>query len=221
MGLFDAFSTQPAQNAANAITQGYQSGLAQLGPQYAAGRQALQTNYGAGIAPFTGMIGTSQPGINAYGSALGISGSPADQQRAISNFQSSPGYQFGLNQMIDQIRRSSAASGFGGNADQSGNLSDAILKQANNYANTNFQQYLQNLSPYFSREAAGASGAGTLYGGLGSALNQSYMGQGQAGYGAAVGAGNAQANQALAGQTTSANLINALLQGGKLLGSFV
>lgn len=83
-----------------------------------------------------------------------------------------------------------------------------------------------------------ASGLGNLYTGLGGGLNANFMNlggaanqnytslagqlansfgtQGQAAYGTQVGQGNADANAALAANNASANIWNAVMQGGKL-----
>jgi hypothetical protein len=274
IGLFDYFSGQDAQNAADAQKAGIQQGYANLTPFFSQGRDALTgalgtgtgalntalgnaTNaYGSGLTGATGALGQSlanstapfqtnlqqaQAGQAQYGNALGLGGAAGNAQ-ALSGFQNNPGYQFQMDQMMQNLLRNQQATGQA----NSGATNVDTLQQASGLANQGWQSYLQNLQPYIGASnaaAQGIAGANQNYGnqvaganlgtasglagtnvnvgqllaalnqGTGSQLNQSLQGQGNAAYGAATGIGNAQANADLAQYTASGNLWNTLLGG--------
>jgi hypothetical protein len=72
MGLFDSFSNQDAQDAANAQKAGIQSGLTQATGQINQGNQALTTNYTQALQPFLQNYGTANAGVNQLTNLLGI-----------------------------------------------------------------------------------------------------------------------------------------------------
>jgi hypothetical protein len=73
--------------------------------------------------------------------ALGL-GSPADQAAARARFQASPGYQYAVDQALDQVNRGAAASGgIGG-----GNQLTALQDRAANLANQGWNSWIANLA---------------------------------------------------------------------------
>src|SRR5579859_2047828 len=108
MGLFDAFSTQPAQDAAAAQIAGITQGAGVAMPNLQAAIQQLQQTYGGqavpalqrtaqqALSPFQSLLSTGQAGVDQLKSLLGFgpSGTAGIQQ----TLQNLPGYQFQLQQ---------------------------------------------------------------------------------------------------------------------------
>jgi hypothetical protein len=203
MGLFDIFNTNDQTAAANAQIQGVNTGLGQLNQNYDAGRNALTTNYAAGLQPFRANFTNAQKGTNALGNALGLNGAQGNAD-ALAAFKNNPGYQFQLQQGDNAILAAQAAGGGGGL--ESGNTLKALSDYNQGLAGTSWNNYVSQLQPYQGAATAAAGGIGTLYGGLGTALGANYTNQGNAAYGANTSIGNANANADLAGLTASGNL---------------
>jgi hypothetical protein len=210
MGLFDFFSAQPAENAAQAQIAGINAGYGQLSNLYGQGAQALQSNYQQGLAPAQQNQATANQGTQQLLALLGLGpGGSAGQQQTLEN---TPGYQFQLQQGAQNVLRNQAATGQLG----SGATDIALQNQGQGLANQTYNQAVSNLQPFlgYGTQAAGQQLQG--YGGLGSALGGLYTGQGNAAYGAQTGIGNANANAALAPYQASGNLWNLV---GNLAGS--
>jgi hypothetical protein len=204
MGLFDLFSSDDAQKAAQAQTAGIQQGYSQLSDLYGQGRGALTTNYTAGLQPFLTNFSNANQGTTALGNALGLNGQSGNQA-AIQAFQNNPGYQFQLQQGDNAINAAAAANG----TLNSGNQLKALSDYNQGLAGTSWQNYVSNLQPYLNAAQGAAYGIGNLYSGLGSTLGNSFQGQGNAAYGANTSIGNANANAELANYNASGNLMNA------------
>lgn len=211
------FSNDDAQDAANDKISGLNKGYSQASDLYGQGRNALTTNYAAGIAPYQTLFNEGQGGINAYGDATGANGA-AGYARATNNFQTNPGYQFQLDQGLKAIDRGAASRGMV----TSGNTLQAEQNYGTGLANQSYQQYVQNLQPYFNLGTSAASGIGTLDANLGNSINSSYGNQGNLAFNTQSGIGNAQAAADLANEQASNNIFSAigsgLSLGTKLLG---
>lgn len=91
--------------------------------------------------------------------ALGINGQ-AGQQRAQQAFQTNPGYQFSIDQAIDQVARSGVAKGAA-----TGNTLAGITDRAGQIANQEYGNYLTRLGGFVPQEASTVgAGAGALSG---------------------------------------------------------
>jgi hypothetical protein len=190
MGIFtDLFSTQPAQDAANAKIAGVNNGLDAANPLYAQAQ-----------APFTNLISSTGAGSKAYADATGVNGQ-AGIDAAGSTFKSLPGYSGGLTTGIDQVMRTNAAAG---NLGGGNNTADEI-KFASDYDANKYGNYVSSLAPYLgASQAAAAGNAGVL----GSQAALDYTG--------AAGIGNANADAALAPYSASSNFWGALTGLGSL-----
>ena len=71
MGIFDIFTNDAAQQAAQAQIGGIQSGYNQLSNLYGQGANALTQNYTAGLQPFLQNYGTATAGTTALAHAGG------------------------------------------------------------------------------------------------------------------------------------------------------
>src|SRR5215831_3967283 len=167
MGIFDFFSAAPAEKAAQLQEQSLRdaqqagSGLLNKGLDLATG------SYTSGIAPFLSNFQTAQAGQNAYADAFGING-PQGNARAVANFQGSPGYQYGVDQAIEAVKRNQASTG----QLASGGTNSDILKQTLGLANQNWGQYTAGLLPFLTGANQAAGGIQTGYGNLGNLQNQ-------------------------------------------------
>lgn len=219
MGIFDAFSAAPGQQAAADQVAADQKGYADLSAQFGQGRDALNSNYSAALQPYTANFNNAQQGTTALGNALGLNGA-AGNSAATAAFQNNPGYQFQLQQGLGAANAKAQATGMGA----SGNNLIDLNNYAQGQANQGWNQYVQNLQPYLGAANSAAGGIAGVDTGLGNALNANYMGQGNAAYGADTSVGKAQAGGDMAGYNASANLLGAglgaLSSGASLFGSF-
>jgi hypothetical protein len=219
MGLFDVFGTGAQRDAANSQIAGINAGIGDLTKSFGQGRGALQTNYAAGLQPFMQDYTQAMRGGTALGNALGLNG-PEGNAAAVAAFQNNPGYQFQKQQGMDAILANQAKSG----QLASGNTNLDLMKYGTGLADQSWGQYISNLQPYLNQENQAASGIGGLYSGLGNQLNQNYVGQGNAKYGADTSIGNANANADLARLTASQQGLGAIAGGvnlgAKLFGGF-
>lgn len=216
----DLFSNDDAEQAAQQKISGLNAGYNQASDLFGQGRNALTTNYAAGLAPYQRLSGLGASGASAYGDATGANGS-AGYANAVKNFQANPGYQFALDQGLQAIDRGAASRGML----TSGNTLNAEQQYGTGLANQAYQQYVQNLAPYLPQQTAAnlasAQGQGTLNAALGNALDSSFGNQGNLAYQTQAGIGNANAAATLAKQAASQNIFNgigsALSLGTKLL----
>jgi len=175
MGLFDIFSNDKAEEAAAQRNAGLQQGYDALSTQFGQGRDALTSSYGKAGDLYTGLLASTGAGAGAYGDASGANGA-AGYDRARSNFQQNPGYQFQMDQGLQALQRTHSAAG---NLN-SGNADADTLKYATGLANQSYGGYLAGLQPYLGGQQAATAGAAGVQTGLGQGLNQSYQGQGTA-----------------------------------------
>jgi hypothetical protein len=211
MGLFDIFQNKSAEDAAAARRSGLQTGYDNAAGFYGQGRDALTTNYGAAIQPFSQLFQKGSAGTDAYSDATGVNGAEG-LARAGSLFKSTPGYTEGINLALDANDRRATSRGML----NSGNTIADTTKLATDYASTHYNDYKSGLSPFLNLGTTAASGAGNLYSGLGNGLNQSYTGQGDLSYKTATGQGDATASADLNKYNVSNNMWGALMNGAKL-----
>lgn len=126
----------------------------QSSTQSASGSQSSNQAYPYLQSAYGGQVGNGTTANNALASLLGVGGNPAAQQQAFQNFQNSTGYQFGLNQGTQAITQNAAAQGLL----NSGSTAKALNTYGQNYANTQYQNYLNPLQSLIS--------SGTTAGGL-------------------------------------------------------
>lgn len=106
-------------------------------------------------------------GLKAYMGSMGLGGA-AEKQSALEAFQTSPSYQFALNQGLQQQQRQAAASGQRG----SGAEQKALTQYATNLANTEYNQWQQGLMGLTNMGAqANEQAANRAYGTGGSLSN--------------------------------------------------
>lgn len=211
MGLFDLFSNDKAEEAAQQRNQGLQQGYDALASTYGQGRDALTTGAGKAGDLYSGLISSYGAGAGAYGDAAGANGA-AGYDRARANFQTNPGYQFQMDQGLQALNRTHAAAG---NLN-SGNADADTLKFATGLANQSYGGYLSGLQPYLGGQAGAVQGAAGVQTGLGQGLNQSYQGQGGAANTNFTGQGASNAAATMNEYNVGKNQFDAILGVGKL-----
>lgn len=205
MGIFDIFSTQPAQDAANAQIAGLNSGYGAASGSINQGIGALNTNYSAALQPYLTNYNTAQGGVNQLGNVLGLNG-PAGSDAAMKTLQSTPGYQFQLQQGDAAINAQAAASG----TNASGNQALALSNYNQGLASTTYNNYVNQLQPYLNASNAAAGGIAGVNMGKGNATAGQYDQLAQLGYSTQTGIGNANANADLSAYNASGNFWNML-----------
>lgn len=213
MGLFDLFSSgdtdQAIQDAANQQIAGIQRGQKLATDAINTGNQNLQTGYGQAGSTYQGLINQYQPGVTAYGNALGLGGTSGNNS-AMATLAATPGYQFALQQGSQNALRHNAATG----QLNSGKSDVDLANYASGLANQTYSTYLSGLLPYLQGNQSATTGLAGTQSGLGNALNSNQGLLANLGYTAATGIGNANANstigQAQADQAAGKNVFSAL-----------
>lgn len=223
MGLFDLFSNDTAERAAEQRKQGLQQGYDALSNYYDMGRNALTTgantasslwqNYGNTVGNMYG------GGAQAYGDYSGANGVEG-MRRATDAFKNSGQYGvygIGLQEGLQALSRAHSAAGnlSSGNAD-----TDAI-KYAQDQAAKAYGQYGAGLQPYLALNGQGQAiatqGQASAATGLGTGLNASYQGQGSAANANLTGQGAADAAATMNNYAVGANIFNALKGGADFI----
>jgi len=146
-------------------------------------------------------------GLGSLGNLLGLNG-PTGTQSALTQLQTTPGYQFQLGQGQNAINASAAQNG----TLNSGNLLTALSNYNQGLAQNTYQNAVSNLSPLASLANSSAGGMAGVLGGEASGLTGNNNQLAQLLDNMWSGIGNAQAG----GQLAQANLAQSL--GGGILG---
>ena len=227
MGVFDIFSTGPAQQAAAAQTAGLNAGynvasgdinqaIGALNQNYGTAGQQLQTNYTSALQPYLQNYGQAQAGVTQLGNVLGLNG-PQGSGQALQTLTNNPGYQFALQQGQGGVNAAAQAGGTGA----SGNQQIAALQFGQGAATNNYNNYVNQLLPFLGQSNAAAGGINQTYQnlgtgqagistGLGNATAGQYGNLANLGWQTQTGIGNANANADLAAYNASANELGAI-----------
>lgn len=217
MGLFDLFSNDDAEKAAQQRNQGLQQGYDALSSSYGQGRDALTTNYGNASSFYAPLVASTGAGANAYGNASGANGA-AGLKTAMDDFHNSGqygNYGFALTNGLQALDRTHAAAG---NLN-SGNADTDTLNYATGLANNTYSSYVAGLQPYLGANSSAVAGAAGIDTGLGNGLNASYQGQGAAANANYTGQGASDAAATMNNYNVGQNTLNAIATGGKLASS--
>ena len=211
MGLFGGNTSGSQAGMLGALMQGVASQQAQGTLQNTADKATadFNTNY---YQPYTG---TGTQANTMYANALGLNGA-AGNTAATNAFQSSPGYQWQLGQGTQAVDRGAAAGGTFG----SGNAAIALQNYGQGLANTNYNNWLNNVSGLNSQGLAAATGQT----GREQSLANIQTGLGQAQAGVIQNTTNQAVNDytggvnadATANNQGQANMFSALLGGANL-----
>ena len=212
--IFDLFSNTNAQDAANDQINGIQQGEQQATNSINTGLGQATNSYLAGLQPAQTNSTAANQGVNALGNLLGLNGA-AGNASATQQLQSTPGYQFTLDQGTQNALRNQAATG-----QLASGATDVALQNLGQQTATAsaYQPYLQALQQYLPYSTQNAQTQGGLYAGLAGTQSNTGNTLGSLQYGAATSIGNANANAALANNAAAANQFGALTTGAALLG---
>lgn len=153
MGLFDIFTGAPAKEAAEKNTAALSAnkvegtGILNNAQTYSLG--AL-SNAGGMYAPLSQKYGQ---GTNLYLDSLGVNGAGGND-RATQAFQAGPGYQYQVDQALDQTRRAAARDG----SLAGGNTLAALSDRAGNMANQEYGNWQTKLGGLINPELAATTG---------------------------------------------------------------
>lgn len=144
-------SSQPGKETSNASSQSNSSSSNQAYPMLS---QALG-----------GQLGNAGGASNSLAAMLGIGGDPSAQNQAFDNWRNSTGYQFGMDQGTQAITGGAASKGLL----NSGSTGKALEQYGQNYANTQYQNYLNPLQSLIGS----GNQAGSVIGGAGNVSDSS------------------------------------------------
>lgn len=217
MALKDLFSDSNEDQAMQARIKGIQAGQEAATNQLTAGYNAAAGDYSKALGLYDDLSALGKSGSSMYGNALGLNGAEGNAA-ATSAFQTSPGYDFALDQGLTQLERRAAARGMLG----SGNTSLDSIAYSQGLANQEYGGWLDRLSGLtdLSNNVAGAqsgilTGRGNLAYNARSTLADLYNTS-------AIGQGEAKANYLEGRDATGANIFSGIMGGvslgAKLLG---
>lgn len=209
MGLFDIFTDNTAQDAAELQREGLNKGYAGATANVGQGSQALTTNYTAALQPFLANYGTATSGVNALTDALGITGDPSKVQ---ARFAATPGYQFQLQQGNENVLRNASRTG----SLNSGGTNVDLQTFGQGLADKTYGDYVNRLMPFLNYSTANAGGQAGIRTGLGQGLNQNFNTLANLDWRYNTDVGNTNANAALAENQASGNMWNAISGGAQL-----
>jgi hypothetical protein len=202
-------------NATNDQVQGLVQGANAAEGPLQANPGIITSLGGQALQPFQQNQATAQQGIGALGNLLGLNG-PAGSQSALTQLQTTPGYQFQLGQGDNAINAAAAAGG----TLNSGNQATALSNYNQGLAGNTYQSAVNNLSPFLGLSENSASGAAGVLGGETSALTGNNNQLASLLDATFTGAGNAQASGQLAQAASGQSLLGGLLGlGGSLFGA--
>lgn len=180
-----------ATNAGTALTTGYGNASNAINAGYGAGSTALSNNYMASLAPYLQNYTQAAGGVNQLGNVLGLNG-PAGSDAALKTLEATPGYNFAKTEGDSSINAAAAANG----TLNSGNQLLALSKYNQGLADTTYNNYVSQLTPFLGASNAAAGGIASGYQGLGQGLANASFGGANAQAGLATGLAAGQAGLA-------------------------
>ena len=153
MGLFDIFTGAPAKKAAEENSRLLQANKAEGTATLRGGETnslASLDKAGGYYAPLSQKYGM---GTNLYLDSLGVNGADGNA-RATGAFQAGPGYQYQVQQALDQTNRAAAATG----SLQGGNTLAALSDRAGNMANQEYGNWQTRLGGLIAPEFQAVGG---------------------------------------------------------------
>lgn len=196
-----------AQKQVEGIILGTKAAAKRLGE----GQQNYEKYGDLALGEFDAYTPTAQTAYSTYGNALGLNGADGNAA-AVSAYQSSPGYQFQLDQGMQALERSASSRGMLA----SGNTSADILGYSQGLANQDYSNWLDRLNGLGTQGIGMAGARAGIQTGIGGKAYETGESLADLGWKAATGAGNALAQKESAeGQ----GLLGGISLGTKLLGS--
>jgi hypothetical protein len=203
-----------AQDAAKAQSGDLMAGM--VGAQnYLNLNPGIITSYGGqALQPYSTNYSEAQQGVGALGNLLGLNGATGSQS-ALTQLQTTPGYQFTKGQGEGAINAAAAANG----TLNSGNQLTALSNYDSGLAQNTYSNAVSQLSPYLGLANSSAGGMAGVLGGEASALTGNNNTLAQLFQSTMSGIGNATASGDLAKGSAEGGVLGGALQlGGSLLG---
>lgn len=217
MGIFDGiFNNGPQDDAAQAQISGLNKAAAGATSAVNTGQTNTNTDYAAALQPATTNFDNANAGQTNYSDATGVNGA-AGYAKALSDFQTAPGYQFQLQQGDQNILRNQSQTG----QLASGGTNIDLLQYGQGLANQQWQQYITNLQPFLGQASTAAStiaGTNTAKAGTDASAASQLA---NIAWGQGTGTGNAIASADLAKVNENANTINFGSQAAKALTGYL
>lgn len=211
-GLLDGGASKDISNATNDQVTGLVNG-ANAAMGYLNQNPGIITSYGGqALQPYQANYNQGQQGAGALANLLGLNG-PVGSQSALTQLQTTPGYQFSLGQGNNAINAAAAANG----TLNSGNQLTALANYGQGLAGNTYQSAVSNLLPYLGLSNSSAGGMAGVLGGEASGLTGNNNQLGQLLDSMWTGIGNAQASGQLAQAANSQSGIGGLLKMGSSL----
>ncbi len=195
-----------AQQKFDSIITGTKAAAARLG-EGLSGYKDYATQALGEFDPYTG---TAQTAYSTYGDALGLNGADGNAA-AVQAYQTSPGYQFQLDQGLQALERSASARGMLA----SGNTSADILGYAQGLANQDYSSWLDRLNGLGTQGIGMAGARAGIQTGTGSKVYETGDSMADLAWNAATSAGNAAAEKETA---KGSGILGGISLGAKLLG---
>lgn len=188
MGLFSAVTGGPANRATRSNEKQLWNNLTENFGFFDIGREAAIGHLQQGMDQAQGYLGKAGEAFvplsalgTKYGGAttmlqnsLGLNG-PQGNQAAVNAFQTSPGYQFQMEQGLQGLDRVNAVGG----GNYQGKAQTDAIKYSQGLANQDYGDWRKNLSQFLSPELQATSGAATgQAAALGQQANTSMLGEG-------------------------------------------
>lgn len=211
MGLFDIFSDKNEKAAARAQKRGLERGRAGAFEQIDAGQAGYDEFAGRAYDEFDTYDDLGRGSATMYSDALGIGGDEGTA-RARAAYETSPGYDFEVEEALRAIERSGAARG----GTDSGGLIDALRSRAQDYARTDFSGWLDRLSGNVDRGINVAGARSDILSGQGTQRYNTGMTKANIDWNTETGKGSADAAFQMAKENSGMNIFDALMGGLKL-----
>jgi hypothetical protein len=214
MGLFDLFSNDTAEQAAQQRNAGLTQGYSDLSGQYDNARGAINTGANTATGYYQPLMASTGAGAKAYGNASGANGA-AGLADATANFKNSGqygAYGVSLNEGLQALDRTHAAAG---NLN-SGNADTDAMKYAADQASKAYGGYVAGLQPYLGANANAVGGAAGVATGQGAALASTDVLQGNAANTTQTGIGASNAAATMNNYNVGKNQLGAILGVGQL-----
>ncbi len=211
---FAQFTTGPANNAFNNLSQYINQGVNTATPYYNRGIESLQQYGGNALAPLQQNFATANTGTQGLLDLLGLG--PGGTQGALKTLEGTPGFQFAKDQGNKSILAQRAATGGTG----SGNEAIDLAKFNQGLAGSTYQNAVSNELPFLNLASNTGGQIANTNLGIGGGVQQGFNNLGNLNYGANATIGQGAVANALAQYGASTNQFNALAGlGGGLAGS--
>jgi len=174
-GIWAYNTAQDAKNEGQSqIDQAQSNSLNSLGQGYTQARDDATTYYNQGSSRLDTYANNGEKANNAYTDSLGLNGQDG-YDNTVATYRESPGYQYQVDQALDQTARKASATGALG----SGNTLQALSDRAQNMADADYSEWQNQLKGLSDSGQAAATQQGSWDTQLGNTLASLSQSQGR------------------------------------------